>query len=134
MRFLWKPYFRSMKGLAAIVDIFLAASRDDPRIHHINRPRCNSILHLLGQWLMEAALIGSPFLINSTTADKPEGSEVSDPPQQQQQQQPLLLLHPATPTTPLPTPSPTNLKPELSSSSKLGIFRKSSTSVTSPVL
>ena len=120
-----------MKGLAAIVDIFLAASRDDPRIHHINRPRCNSILHLLGQWLMEAALIGSPYLINSALADKPEGApEVSV----EQQQQPLLLLHPATPTTPLPTPSPTNLKPELSSSSKLGIFRKSSTSVTSPVL
>lgn len=118
-----------MKGLAAIVDIFLAASRDDPRIHHINRPRCNSILHLLGQWLMEAALIGSPYLINSTlAADKPEGG--ADMPEQQQQ--PLLLLHPATPTTPLPTPSPTNLKPELSTS-KLGIFRKSSTSVTSPV-
>ena len=30
-------FLRSMKGLAAIVDIFLAASKDDPRIHHINR-------------------------------------------------------------------------------------------------
>lgn len=30
----------------------------EPKVFAENRPRCNSILHLFGEWLFEAALIG----------------------------------------------------------------------------
>lgn len=33
----------------------------EPKILAENRPRCNSILHLFGEWLFEAALIGVDF-------------------------------------------------------------------------
>jgi len=31
------------------------------RIPHPDRPKCNSILHLCGSWLFEAAFIGSEY-------------------------------------------------------------------------
>ncbi|XP_025410091.1 ral GTPase-activating protein subunit beta isoform X8 [Sipha flava] len=43
----------------------------EPKIFAENRPRCNSILHLFGEWLFEAALIGVDF-------NKPKSSTMSD--------------------------------------------------------
>ena len=106
-------FLRSMKGLAAIVDTFLGASREDPKIHHLNRPRCNSILHLLGQWLMEASLIGSPYLINNAAS-------VTTAPETPHEDAPL------TPSVVSPAPA---VQPKMESHSKLGLFRKSSTAV-----
>ncbi|XP_050058118.1 ral GTPase-activating protein subunit beta isoform X4 [Aphis gossypii] len=43
----------------------------EPKIFAENRPRCNSILHLFGEWLFETALIGVDF-------NKPKSSTTSD--------------------------------------------------------
>ena len=58
-------FLRAMKGLSATVDSFLGYSNEDAsndRKLNPKRPRCNSILHLLGTWLLEASLIGSEHL------------------------------------------------------------------------
>ena len=58
-------FLRAMKGLSSIVDAFLGYSYEEgsnSKKISPKRPRCNSILHLLGAWLLEASLIGSEFL------------------------------------------------------------------------
>ena len=58
-------FLRAMKGLSATVDSFLGYCNEDAgndRKLNPKRPRCNSILHLLGTWLLEASLIGSEHL------------------------------------------------------------------------
>lgn len=41
--------------------IYLLILTIEPKIFAENRPQCNSILHLFGEWLFEAALIGVDF-------------------------------------------------------------------------
>ena len=47
--------------LAAKMQIVFVSDSLQSRLPHPDRPKCNSILHLCGSWLFEAAFIGSQY-------------------------------------------------------------------------
>ncbi|XP_050435690.1 ral GTPase-activating protein subunit beta isoform X3 [Adelges cooleyi] len=52
----------------------------EPKVFTENRPRCNSILHLFGEWLFEAALIGVDFNKAKSSATPDSSSRMSKRP------------------------------------------------------
>ncbi|XP_052870106.1 ral GTPase-activating protein subunit beta [Anopheles cruzii] len=62
-------FLKTMKGIAGLVDAFLAMlslCQENRYALAANRPRCNSILHLFGEWLFDAAHIGGETWIHNT--------------------------------------------------------------------
>ena len=122
-------FVRAMKGLSAIVDAFLGYSLEEGtnnRTISPKRPRCNSILHLLGTWLLEASLIGSEYL---TVPNQKGGSDeigVTIPIATAAQANAITLNSNHNQGD----NASTNLQPTISHvptpSSKLGLFRKTS--------
>ena len=45
----------------SICSVFFVTDSLQNRLPHPDRPKCNSILHLIGSWLFEAAFIGSEY-------------------------------------------------------------------------
>ncbi|XP_062549212.1 ral GTPase-activating protein subunit beta isoform X7 [Armigeres subalbatus] len=61
-------FLKTMKGIAGLVDAFLAMlslCQENRYPLAANRPRCNSILHLFGEWLFDAAHIGGETWIQN---------------------------------------------------------------------
>ncbi|XP_055591583.1 ral GTPase-activating protein subunit beta isoform X4 [Uranotaenia lowii] len=61
-------FLKTMKGIAGLVDAFLAMlslCQENRYPLAANRPRCNSILHLFGEWLFDAAHIGGETWIHN---------------------------------------------------------------------
>ncbi|XP_065095233.1 ral GTPase-activating protein subunit beta isoform X7 [Ochlerotatus camptorhynchus] len=61
-------FLKTMKGIAGLVDAFLAMlslCQENRYPLATNRPRCNSILHLFGEWLFDAAHIGGETWIQN---------------------------------------------------------------------
>jgi hypothetical protein len=48
--------------------VFFPPDSFSSRLPHPDRPKCNSILHLIGVWLFEAAFIGSEYSKHSSDA------------------------------------------------------------------
>ncbi|XP_037904135.1 ral GTPase-activating protein subunit beta isoform X4 [Hermetia illucens] len=70
-------FLKAIKGISSQVDAFLAL----PSIGHeqrpplaVARPKCNSILHLFGEWLFEAAHIGGDAWVQNTKKQATEAS------------------------------------------------------------
>eukprot|EP00092_Neocalanus_flemingeri_P015318 GFUD01016568.1.p1 GENE.GFUD01016568.1~~GFUD01016568.1.p1 ORF type:complete len:1245 (+),score=319.51 GFUD01016568.1:47-3781(+) len=64
-------FLQAMRGLFKMVQAYLGFDRSAAPIQFSPlRPRCNSILHLFGPWLFQAALFGTKFDgFSSTTSD-----------------------------------------------------------------
>ncbi|XP_055376413.1 ral GTPase-activating protein subunit beta isoform X13 [Condylostylus longicornis] len=70
-------FLKAIKGISSQVDAFLAIPTilGEIRAPLANsRPKCNSILHLFGEWLFEAAHIGSDAWIQNTKRQATEAS------------------------------------------------------------
>ena len=120
-------FLRAMKGLSAIVDAFLGYSYEDGNNRKLNpkRPRCNSILHLLGTWLLEASLIGSEHLTVPARKGGSDETGATIPIATAAQANAITVQagHNSTDA------SASNLQPatiHTSTTSKLGLFRKTS--------
>ena len=124
-------FLRAMKGVSAIVDAFLGSCGDSPITKKLNpkRPRCNSILHLLGSWLLEAALIGSEHLTIPARKGGSDDTGGMIPIANVQAHAMAIQSHHIHRDT---TASNQTQSVNQHSTSKLGIFRKSSQVVQTP--
>ncbi|XP_050435696.1 ral GTPase-activating protein subunit beta isoform X9 [Adelges cooleyi] len=102
-------FYIAVRGIASLVDAFLGMPKSslvglttsrisaqpnkhsastssisstiiEPKVFTENRPRCNSILHLFGEWLFEAALIGVDFNKAKSSATPDSSSRMSKRP------------------------------------------------------
>ncbi|XP_055683342.1 ral GTPase-activating protein subunit beta isoform X10 [Lutzomyia longipalpis] len=70
-------FLKAIKGISSLVDAFLAMlslTHENRAVMASARPKCNSILHLFGEWLFDAAHIGTEAWIQNC---KKQASEAS---------------------------------------------------------
>ena len=121
-------YLKAMKGISAIVDAFLGCSSDETSIQKLNpnRPRCNSVLHLLGTWLLEASLIGSEHLTAPIRKGGSDEIGLKIPIATAAQANAFNIQSNQNHTDAISSNQSTNVVQASTTTSKLGIFRKAS--------
>uniref|UniRef100_A0A336MB89 CSON013173 protein n=1 Tax=Culicoides sonorensis TaxID=179676 RepID=A0A336MB89_CULSO len=100
-------FLKAIKGIACLVDAFLAMTtlNHEIRTPTPDRPKCNSILHLFGEWLFEAAHIGSEMWIQNTKKQATEASRRPSSMIIDSRKGSISLSQPSSLTEPVETPS-----------------------------